>query len=702
MGGKKKEAQRTKGNVKPASSGHAAQLLEASGVLQTGFVGFDTLSGDLGYVPANLQSSEAAECSDGELRMIMKRLTKRDAVTKLKALQNLHSICQERESEVVVDSLKYWPRLYNKLAIDFDHRVREASHKALKEVAIRSGRNLAPHLKHLIGAWLLSLCDQYAPAASAARSAFDAVFPTEAKRVEALVYCHSELIKFLSEMLFTATPQTLSDAKVTPPEEMLEKYERVLSSSLLSLRLIIKMCPAEKVTSLSERCLPILENSAFWKFANHNNRSVKASFFSLLSSLISDLPKLANEKADKLCPVVLSRLGENDPLVCPSLWEAVHSVTTIQGFWKHVNLRKAMLPGLWSSLKAGFDGNAAAAAGKFCILIKLLPPDASGNPHEFYSLLFSHFSSGLCLDKVQRSSKELNCLVSAYMQCIRIVTDWGASNKDNGLLQMIVGTKFYPIYLPHSPISFKCTGMFDILEKALVQPEKGLSKSCLFDEFAKFVLSCGSQAECSPDSGPQCYSYVRDQCWENLSSLAKTCVTSSHDYSMTRLVSLLRSIVIIILNPDEGTSKVRSVGFGKASTAQVESETELSSKEKLSSHNADRTRTITVELVADVSSRCLAESIEKPNIVRDAVLLCQLCGSELFYTKLAENQGKARVEDLVDSCVKLCKIGDWQSYSKLIILMTEYVDTASALYSLVSLTEVSAFEFTSRRTWTTC
>jgi len=49
---------------------------------------------------------------------------------------------------------------------------------------------------------------------------------------------------------------------------------------------------------------------------------VKASFFSLLSSLISDLPKLANEKADKLCPVVLSRLGENDPLV--------HSVTTIQ------------------------------------------------------------------------------------------------------------------------------------------------------------------------------------------------------------------------------------------------------------------------------------------------------------------------------------------------------------------------------------
>ena len=72
--------------TQPASSGHAAQLLEASGGFQTGFVGFDSLSGDLGYVPVNLQSADAAECGDGELRMVMKRLTKRDAVTKLKVI----------------------------------------------------------------------------------------------------------------------------------------------------------------------------------------------------------------------------------------------------------------------------------------------------------------------------------------------------------------------------------------------------------------------------------------------------------------------------------------------------------------------------------------------------------------------------------------------------------------------------------------
>ena len=65
----------------------------------------------------------------------------------------------------------------------------------------------------LLGAWLLSFCDGHAPAASAAKSAFHAVFGTETKRTEAIAYCHNELIKYLSDMLFTATAETLSDPK---------------------------------------------------------------------------------------------------------------------------------------------------------------------------------------------------------------------------------------------------------------------------------------------------------------------------------------------------------------------------------------------------------------------------------------------------------------------------------------------------------
>ena len=44
-------------------------------------------------MPVNLQSADAAECGDGELRMVMKRLTKRDAVTKLKVIDFILAAC---------------------------------------------------------------------------------------------------------------------------------------------------------------------------------------------------------------------------------------------------------------------------------------------------------------------------------------------------------------------------------------------------------------------------------------------------------------------------------------------------------------------------------------------------------------------------------------------------------------------------------
>ena len=65
----------------------------------------------------------------------------------------------------------------------------------------------------IAGAWLLSFCDSHAPAASAAKAAFTAVFPSDSKQCEAVAYCSTELIRYLSDMLFNATPQTLSDAK---------------------------------------------------------------------------------------------------------------------------------------------------------------------------------------------------------------------------------------------------------------------------------------------------------------------------------------------------------------------------------------------------------------------------------------------------------------------------------------------------------
>ena len=50
-----------------------------------GFVGFGALSGDLGYVPATQGVGEDADNSvDPDFRMALRKLSKRDATTKLK------------------------------------------------------------------------------------------------------------------------------------------------------------------------------------------------------------------------------------------------------------------------------------------------------------------------------------------------------------------------------------------------------------------------------------------------------------------------------------------------------------------------------------------------------------------------------------------------------------------------------------------
>ena len=90
--------------------------------------------------------------------------------------------------------LPYWPRIYSKASIDFDRRVREASQQAFEQLVLRVRRDLAPHLKPLMGCWVISQCDVYAPAASAAKVSFQSAFPP-AKQIEALMYCKHEILQ---------------------------------------------------------------------------------------------------------------------------------------------------------------------------------------------------------------------------------------------------------------------------------------------------------------------------------------------------------------------------------------------------------------------------------------------------------------------------------------------------------------------------
>lgn len=107
--------------------------------------------------------------------------------------------------------------LDNKIVVplpqDTDKRVREATQHALQHLVVRSGRNLAPHLKLLLGSWLLGQCDGYPPCALAAKMAFKRAFPSDEKRQGAAGFCTKEVLAFIEANLLVETVESLTDSK---------------------------------------------------------------------------------------------------------------------------------------------------------------------------------------------------------------------------------------------------------------------------------------------------------------------------------------------------------------------------------------------------------------------------------------------------------------------------------------------------------
>lgn len=69
----------------PSNSGRAAELLAKEQGTVPGFIGFGTFQSDLGYVPA-IQGAEEIDCLvDSDFRMVLRKLSKKDVTTKLKA-----------------------------------------------------------------------------------------------------------------------------------------------------------------------------------------------------------------------------------------------------------------------------------------------------------------------------------------------------------------------------------------------------------------------------------------------------------------------------------------------------------------------------------------------------------------------------------------------------------------------------------------
>uniref|UniRef100_A0A4W3I6R2 E3 ubiquitin-protein ligase listerin n=1 Tax=Callorhinchus milii TaxID=7868 RepID=A0A4W3I6R2_CALMI len=434
-------------STRPSSSSKAAELLVKDKGTVPGFVGFGPSQNELGYVPAVQGFEEVDNSVDPDFRMVLRKMSKRDATTKLKAVQEFGAMCKERDPETIKAVLPYWSRIYCKISLDHDRRIREAAQQAFELLVFQVKRNLAPYLKNIMGYWLISQCDTYTPAASAAKQAFQAAFPPP-KQPEAMAFCKEEITNILYDNIMKETPDTLSDPQSVPEEEREGKYQRVVTSSLLALKKLLDLLPENECMILKDRLMELLSQPKFWKYSKHKTPQIRSAFFELIVAFCQHLPELMKAEAAKVCSAVLLNIDDSDPVVCPSIWEAIlYVLTCIEDCWSHVNAKKGVLPKLWTLLKEGGRGLATVVYPSLLPFISKLPEEVIGSKMDFFTIFFSTFNKGLVSDRAAVSCSESSAIVTAFMECLRFTLhqNLGEDEDQHKLQQMLINDQLLPL-----------------------------------------------------------------------------------------------------------------------------------------------------------------------------------------------------------------------------------------------------------------
>lgn len=87
---------------------------------------------------------------DPRLRVALRKISKKDATTKVKACEDLLALLnddEKGENEILSPLLIAWPRCYQKVAIENEPRVRSQSHQVTIKLLKLAGKQSAPYLR---------------------------------------------------------------------------------------------------------------------------------------------------------------------------------------------------------------------------------------------------------------------------------------------------------------------------------------------------------------------------------------------------------------------------------------------------------------------------------------------------------------------------------------------------------------------------
>uniref|UniRef100_A0A914Y1N2 E3 ubiquitin-protein ligase listerin n=1 Tax=Panagrolaimus superbus TaxID=310955 RepID=A0A914Y1N2_9BILA len=339
---------RRKGNAQTASSSRAAELLQASGI-SIPYLGLDALNLTAG-LPTDVNDvnqliDEIGANVDPELRIIFKKLTKRDLQTREKAAKELMDALKESSNDYdkIKNAFPSYASVYSKLVTDSSSSLRSTSNSILALFVATLKKDAGSYLKSVIPFLFFSLQDGYVQVAKNAEVAVNDCFPSEEKKKLAMTTFGQEATNICLQMM-SRQHKLIQPQKFVELESDAQRQTRLIAQSLNTLEAFIETSPG-----LAESIAPSFISSQ--SFANLMNMdpNVKAAAFRLLKNLIkSDVSQILGTRIPSF---LLQNLDSTDTLLCRNCFECFLIAGKDPKFFEIVKVDKAVIPKFLSLIR---------------------------------------------------------------------------------------------------------------------------------------------------------------------------------------------------------------------------------------------------------------------------------------------------------------------------------------------------------------
>ncbi|ESZ93342.1 hypothetical protein SBOR_6269 [Sclerotinia borealis F-4128] len=323
-----------------ASSTRAATATATGAGFSSGS-GFTTTSTRLSYLtePSNLSS-----ISDANVVVSFKNLSKKDATTKTKALEDLRAFIQNQPYEqggAEEAILEAWVNVYPRVAIDNSRRVRELSHSIQYELLKSARKRMEKHIPKIVGSWLAGTYDRDRAAARSATDGLTSFLDTDAKMNLFWKRCQNEILDYAEEALHE-TPDTLSDERSVPKEDADEKYYRVNSASVSLLANLLARLSNDDIFKHRDRYEKVIfSNKKLWTLASCEDSSARKSTDKLLVLCVEKQTQLVENNLETISRAFISKA-----LRSPQSTSALQLLQTLHQLTKQ-------FPEVWTSAYKG-------------------------------------------------------------------------------------------------------------------------------------------------------------------------------------------------------------------------------------------------------------------------------------------------------------------------------------------------------------